>query len=488
MSRRLASYVASDVRGDARVKPVAPCPQVTAPGIRRTDRAAQMVRAAVIVALLLAVAYFAWRGVGRALSDSGDLAVGYAAARAFVFGHDPYSVIALKQELIAADGVDVATSGFLDFSRNVYFPTTLPAFVPLTLTTWPLARLLMVAINVAATLVIAFGLVRWLGWRVGATRSMVLIAAVLALGPLHLTLANGQSGAVATAGLVLAMLLERSGRDRAAGVLYGLAIAAKVQLGLPFLAYLVWRRRWRTATVSGLVLGVLTAFAVLRMTIAGVPWLDSWLDNLTSLSGPGGVNDPSELNPERYSLINLQYPLQSLGMSTDAANLITFTLVAAAALAMLWLIRGRDPDRELLALSTVAVLGLLVAYHRYYDAVILVLPIAWSFSVLGTDRWRYGLAVLLLGVDFVAPLLGALRTIQQRQFLPAWLTDSLLWQAGLLGTSHLGPGARGRDPAACGARDFATTPDPRARLGVIHEGIGTLLRRAHGPAGRSRTR
>ena len=139
-----------------------------------------------------------------------------------------------------------------------------------------------------------------------------------------------------------------------------------------------------TLAASGLVLGALTAFAVLRMTLAGVPWIDSWLANLTSLSGPGGVNDPGELNPERYSLINLQYPLQSLGFSTDAANLITFTLVGAAALAMLSVIRGRDPAQELLALSTVAVLGLLVAYHRYYDAVILVLPIAWSFSVLGT--------------------------------------------------------------------------------------------------------
>lgn len=57
-------------------KPVAPCPRVTAPWIRRTGRGAQMLRAAVIVALLLAVAFFAWRGVGRALTDSGDLAVG----------------------------------------------------------------------------------------------------------------------------------------------------------------------------------------------------------------------------------------------------------------------------------------------------------------------------------------------------------------------------------------------------------------------------
>ena len=197
-----------------------------------------------IAALILAVGYFAWRGVGRALTESGDLAVGYAAARALVFGHDPYAVVALKQELLQADGVGVAASGLLDGLLNVYFPTTLPVFVPLAWAAWPLARVLMVAINVAATLVIAFGLVRWLGWRAKATRSLALMAFVLALGPIHLTLALGQSGVVATAGLVMAMLLERSGRYRMAGALYGLATAVKIQLGLPFLAYLVWRRRW----------------------------------------------------------------------------------------------------------------------------------------------------------------------------------------------------------------------------------------------------
>lgn len=386
----------------------------------------------VVGALILALAYFSWRGVWRGVMDSGgDLAVGYSAAQAWLFGHDPYDVAVLKRDLMLAGGTDLAI-GQLDHLRNVYFPTTLPFFVPVALVAWSEARLLWLALNVAATLFIALGLARLLDWRPSSTRGLALAAFLLALAPVHTTIASGQSAVAATAALIAAMLLEQSRRGIPAGILYGLATVVKVQIGLPFVAYLLWRRRWATAAAAGLVVAGFTLLSVVRMQVAGVPWFQSWSANLVLLSGPGGINDPGPLNPDRYSLINLQYPLQSLFPDADWVNAMTFGAVGVAAAALVWIIRGRHPRAELLALATVAVLSLLVAYHRYYDAVLLALPIAWGFSILGTSSWRQGAAVLVLCADFLLPFQTALHDLQQKGIMPEWLTAGPLWETVLI--------------------------------------------------------
>lgn len=385
--------------------------------------------------LLLAIAYFTWRGVWRGVVDSGDLAVGYSAGRAWILGHDPYDVVVLANDLTQAGGADVARSGLLERLQNVYFPATLPAFAPLAVAPWPAAKLLFLALNVGGALFIALGLGRLLGWRPSQPRSLVLTAFLLALAPVHTTIASGQTAIVATAALVAAVLLSRAGHRIWSGLLYGLATVLKVQIGLPFLAFLFWRRQWAAGMAATLVVGGSSLLAVLRMDAAGVPWTSSWLANLATLSGLGGINDPSPLNPERFSLINLQLLLFNFVPLGDWVNLLTFGLVAAAALTLIWLIRGHD-RQDLLALSVVAVLALLVAYHRYYDAVLLALPIAWAFSALDGPRRRQGVAVLVLSADFILPFQTALHEMQQSQLLPAWLTDGPIWETVLI-TQHV---------------------------------------------------
>ncbi len=383
--------------------------------------------------LLLAVAYFSWRGIWRGINDSGDLAVGYSATRAWISGQDPYDVVALKRELSAAGGADVASSPQLDRLLNVYLPTTLPAFVPVAILQWPVARLLALTINVGGTALIVLGLIRLLGWRPSQPRALALMAFLIALAPLHTTIASGQTAIVSTAALVAGLLLERARHRTLSGMLFGLATVLKVQLGLPFLAYLVWRRRFVAAGAAGAVVVGSSVLAVGWMQLTGVPWLASWLANVGALSGPGGINDPSPLNADRFSLINLQVLLFNFVPNGDWVNALTYGLVGAAAVAFAWLGRGRE--RELLAVSIVAVLGLLVTYHRYYDAVLLSLPIAWGVSALSGPRKHEGLAVLVLSADFLLPFQTALHAMEESRAVPAWLVDSGLWESVLI-TQH----------------------------------------------------
>ena len=395
-------------------------------------RSLRVVRAVALGALLVALGYFAWRGVWRGLAESHDLVVGYAAARAWLAGLDPYHVATLKDQLLQGGGGELATGALLDTYRNVYFPTTLPAYVPLGVLPWAAAKSIALVINVGMVLGIVVGLVHLLGWRRTEPRALFLAAFVLALAPLHRTVSSGQSPVVAVGALVAAMVLTRSGRPVVAGLLYGLATVLKVQLGLPFLAYLVWRRRWTSLVPALILLAALSAVSIARMELAETSWLSSWLANLASLSGPGGLNDPSPLNLERYTLINLEYPLSTLMPGGVAATLVTYALVGAAGLVLIWIVRDREPRQELLAVATIAVLALLVAYHRYYDAVLLVLPIAWAISSLGTARWIQGAGVLLLSADFLIPAQTALHELQQGGALPAGLTDAWWWDTVVL--------------------------------------------------------
>ncbi len=113
-------------------------------------------------------------------------------------------------------------------------------------------------------------------------------------------------------------------------------------------------------------------------------------------------------------------------------DVITVGMVGVGALALVWLIRGRHPREELLALSVVAVLTLLVTYHRYYDAVLLAFPIAWGFRALTTGRWRQGSMVLLLSADFILPVQTNLRDMQLSGVFPGWLTGNAIWDTVVL--------------------------------------------------------
>jgi hypothetical protein len=389
-------------------------------------------RTAAIAALVLAVLYLGWRGVSRGVATSEDLAVTFAAARAWLLGHNPYDAGVLNREISLAGGADVTGSGLLDLLLNVYFPTSLPLYALIAFVAWPEAKMLALAVNLGALVFIALGAVRLLGWPRTSSRALTLTAFLLVLAPVITSVTTGQTGIVATAAIVAAMLLERSGHSKASGAMFGLATVVKIQIGLPFVAYLFWRRRWGPAVASCLVVAGATGLSMIRMQVASTPWLGSWLGNLAWVTRPGGINDPGMENAGRVYMINLQYPLSTLIADGTLVQLMTFGAVGMAAVTLIWLRRGRDSHPDLLALAVVGVLALLVTYHRHYDAVLLVLPIVWACSVIGTPQWLGGAVVLLLCANFILPFQSIAWEVELSGLLPAALTDSAIWNVVVL--------------------------------------------------------
>src|SRR5512140_2564029 len=98
-------------------------------------------RLVVWVLIIVCAIYFLWRGPIRAATASGDLTVGYSAARAWIAGDDPYDPVILRGHLERAGGVDEATEARMNFMRNIYLPVTIPVFIPVATLPWSVARI-----------------------------------------------------------------------------------------------------------------------------------------------------------------------------------------------------------------------------------------------------------------------------------------------------------------------------------------------------------
>src|SRR5581483_2715365 len=102
----------------------------------------------------------------------------------------------------------------------------------------------------------------------------------------------------------------------------------------------------------------------------------------------------------------------------------------AATLFLLWvgLLLRRNREDLLLELSTLSVIGMLPMYHRFVDAVVIVLPICWVFSEGGKSIRRFRAAILLSTAPFLVPGAAMLSTITNAHFIPQSVLASVWWQ------------------------------------------------------------
>jgi hypothetical protein len=188
----------------------------------------------------------------------------------------------------------------------------------------------------------------------------------------------------------------------------------------------------------------LLAIGAGRMWAAGVQWLPAWQEQVRQFQLVGDGN-PTLSNHVRSQLINLQYPIHSVIESRVVVNALVYGILGALCLAYFvvdWRRgRARGVGRgEIVSLAMVAVVTLLVAYHRFYDAAVLVFPLAAAVRVLSeagngarARRAAWGV-VVLLGL-FVVPITGQLLvlelhgwTVAGRHFeLPPGVAKSLVW-------------------------------------------------------------
>lgn len=424
-------------------------------------------RAVVTVAVVAAALLFMVRAVRVGLVQSDDFILIYTPARALLLGENPYDRAAIDRVWDEAGGpVDRRPSNRED-GALIYPLTTLAMLAPFAAMPWPLAKDVWLIANVTCFVAIVSVIANLAGFKVGERRMWVFLALALAFMPVHTTIRLGQTPLFVMALLVIAFGIEHRARrtwrggQRAVAAVGGMVLAAaslvKPQIGVPFAALDVLRRRWAPLAAALATAVVVTLVATAPITIRGVPWWSNWRTNLANFT-EGSVGDPTPANPVRHQLLNLHYPLHNFIDSRAAVSVMVVVIAAALAAVFFrsWIVQwlrgpgGHLPRQDaqataegeggargvpglLLCLSMIAVLTLMIVYHRFYDGVLLLLPLGWAIGQLSVRRGD-GLAwcALALLLPYFANLATALKLIEKRAALPSWILDQWWWNDLLL--------------------------------------------------------
>ena len=380
-------------------------------------------RWALIVLLVLATIFFIVRGPMRSISGSSDLFLIYAASRTWLVGGNPYDADAQQIAVTSANPDDHLPNRAF---ASLYPPTTFVVMSPVSSSHWEAAKWGWLTINLIAMGSLLVGVLRLakLTWR--EPRGTALIGLLLIFSPISTGFNVGQIALVCTAGVVWAVLLQRTGQTIAAGVLLGVMIALKPQIAGLFLLHGVMLRQWRAIWSSLVAVSVLAMLAVIRMRVAEVDWLGSLFNNLHEFSQVGGTGSVDPQNPYRHQLVNLAYPIRTLINHSTTVSIIVNSTIVLMLVAMWRLIRHEVASQQDKVLSFLAVITLMATYHRAYDAVLLVLPLAWALG----PGWRYrtGRVLLVLVLVFLLPIPIILDTAARHGLIGPMIVESWVWQ------------------------------------------------------------
>lgn len=386
-----------------------------------------------LVVFMSGWAVFLYRGLlPGSLFAADDFRVIYISSRAWLYGLNPYDADRLDSTWAVADGPAQYRPSARGSQDLLYPPPTFVVVSPVAALDWPQARGIWAQVNLAAIGVTIISIVSLLGVRWRDPSTWIFVGAAIAFAPAITGVKVGQMSMIVVALIASAHALRAAGWAIAGGVLLGLAGVLKPQIGLIFVAYEVFRWRWRLAGPALAVAALVALVGVVRLEIAGVPWLETLSANVRNFTTGIGNANPLPENPHRYQMIDLRPVVHNFTDNRALALVGVMAIAGALGVAALgvWM-RKQEDERELLALSIGAAGGLLIAYHRFYDAAVLLLPLGWLVWALVTPEGRrFGWTrwLVLLGLlPFFAPGAAALHTWTQSGRVPHWLGDHVLW-------------------------------------------------------------
>ena len=390
----------------------------------------------------LAVLEFSARGPVRALGwssrDFNDFISPYAQTRAWLSGRDPYAPSTLAELWPAsplppfllkesADGTLPAKRGLPSPYPVLAFPVLLPfASLP-----WRIAICVWVIVCVLAVFTIAAVLIEFAGDRRNKQLALLILVSGLLLAPVQTAVAASNIVNVVLALGMLAAFCQTRNRSAWAGILLTLALALKPTVAVPFVIYaLANRNRSKVIPVA-----ITTGIFLLSLTI--IPqhgrtlWWSSFLGNSRGMFASGAIDDYSTANPLHFQLVNLQaalFPLlQNRSRTQIAVWLVSIILFG------LW-IRALRRDREvgLLDLAILASVTLLPLYHRFTDAGLLLVPVAWALSALKGEMRHFAAGCLLMASPFLIPGATMLHEFSGRSEVLRNLSRTRLWNLFIL--------------------------------------------------------
>jgi Glycosyltransferase family 87 len=355
-----------------------------------------------VLCFCIAALYFMARGPWRAVGsvNSYDFAAVYGAARCWLRGENPYDMPVVVRTLREA-GDDPATLPNTDPPPSVYLPTALPLMSSVAWLPWKAARLTWSLLSIAVFLVSAVLILRACTLTTG--QKWLLGAGLLLFSPTSSGLSTGNPSVVSCALTLAAVFLTLGGRFAASALLLGLAHSIKPQVSIAAVAlFLLWGY-WRVVGLSFLVPLFAGIVSFIRAGSFGEYrlWLISLQKGIADLTAPGGMNDPSPANYFSYHLINTGAIL-SIWLR-DGRIVATVVWITAGVLvgAYFWFRSRTRGEQQLRDVAFFCALALVLVYHRYYDAQLLLGVVPFLLASGGRlDRTKAAIWAVLLLLTF----------------------------------------------------------------------------------------
>ena len=325
---------------------------------------------------LLCLTFFLERGAYRALryETAGDFSTVYAAARCWLDGSNPYESFNLKAELAEA-GAPLSVQRDQDVNPSVYLPSAFPWMALIACLPWWTANALWVLFSLVVVGWSLLALTR--ATSLGREGKFLAVSAALLFSPTYVGIYDGNPGVIVI-GLLCVLTCEALGRDRrSAGILLGITLCFKPQLAAGALLILAIRKRRNTLLTGSLVFGLSLGLGVLVVSHFGRDsgWWMSEQRNLAVSIQPGGQSDPAPSSNVAWQLLNAQTISAYVWKSRSAYDAAVWT-VSAALCVIFWLRRRTARKVETWRMICfLSLVPLLLTYHRYYDAQLLLLLI-----------------------------------------------------------------------------------------------------------------
>lgn len=263
-------------------------------------------------------------------------------------------------------------------SLFTYPPFAVPLISPLAILSFERARILWLGINLLATAVsIYLVLCYFKGWPTKVKFNLALL--VLSLAPFRVMLRVGQISLIVTALVLGTLLAESRKRKYLAGILLGLSLC-KYTLSFPFFLYFLWKKDWKIVTAAVSVTILLTQLYALRLQVSPIKVVSDYVTVMGKLSiaNTSAFVGSTEIKPLLYWLTGADYV---------SSNILWVMLLTASVIIMAFVFTRR-PEAKQIHFAILSLFALWAVYHRTYDSVLYIIPIALLVDFLMRGKYK----------------------------------------------------------------------------------------------------
>jgi hypothetical protein len=357
--------------------------------------------ASVVVAGCLASIFYVYSRPSRnGFGAEHDFVTVIAGVHCAVSRCDPYDSPTLEREFPSRMGGYTPTSHFKP-EWPVYPPSTFLLLLPFSLLPWSVLSVvwMLLSLGFLSAAFVAL-LLRFKAYR--DLLSIVPFVILLSDGSIGWAVQLGQPVLIAASCLTLAIVALESGTMTVTGgVLLAVSLCLKPQGAYLCAAYFLLRSNTRLPALAAYLFTAVAAVAgtlLFYFRLSSFAYLGHLSSNLKLAVQPGRDADFSLLNADSASFLNLQAFLARFMQDPRISNAITYAVfLQLIGLLMFVCWRKKNLDtRPYTILAVLAMLELLVSYHRLYDHAFMLAAIPGLYEI--KQRGIYAYLLFILGL------------------------------------------------------------------------------------------